>query len=50
LNILIIGAGAIGCLVGGKLAASGQTVMLAGRPHFAEIVSSQGMKNTTSPF
>jgi 2-dehydropantoate 2-reductase len=43
LNTLIIGAGAIGCLVGGKLAASGQPVTLVGRPHFAEIVSTQGI-------
>jgi 2-dehydropantoate 2-reductase len=43
MNILIIGAGAIGCLVGGKLALSGQNVVLAGRPRFAETVRTQGL-------
>lgn len=43
MNLLIIGAGAIGCLVGGKLAASGQRVTLVGRPRFAEIVNAQGL-------
>jgi 2-dehydropantoate 2-reductase len=43
MNILIIGAGAIGCLVGGKLALCGQTVTLAGRPRFAETVRTQGL-------
>jgi 2-dehydropantoate 2-reductase len=43
MNILIIGAGAIGCLVGGKLALCGQIVTLAGRPRFAETVRAQGL-------
>ena len=43
MNILIVGAGAIGCLVGGKLAAHGQTVTLAGRPRFAEAVQARGL-------
>jgi 2-dehydropantoate 2-reductase len=43
MNILIIGAGAIGCLAGGKLALSGQNVTLAGRPRFAEMVRTQGL-------
>jgi 2-dehydropantoate 2-reductase len=42
-NWLIIGAGAIGCLVGGKLAALGENVTLVGRPHFAESVREQGL-------
>jgi len=41
LNILIVGAGAIGCLVGGKLASSSYTVTLVGRPAFAELVRAQ---------
>jgi 2-dehydropantoate 2-reductase len=40
---LIIGAGAIGCLVGGKLAAHGADVTLVGRPRFAETVRQQGL-------
>lgn len=35
-NILVIGAGAIGCLVGGKLAQSGFAVTLAGRTRFVD--------------
>jgi 2-dehydropantoate 2-reductase len=44
LQILIIGAGAIGCLVGAKLADSGQAVTLVGRPRFAELVRTQGVR------
>jgi 2-dehydropantoate 2-reductase len=43
LNILIIGAGAIGCLVGAKLAASGYCVTLVGRPAFADAVRNRGI-------
>ncbi len=43
MNWLIIGAGAIGCLVGGKLAAIGENVTLVGRPRFAERVRAQGL-------
>lgn len=43
MNFLIIGAGAIGCLVGGKLALRGHAVTLVGRPHFAQIVREQGL-------
>jgi len=43
LNFLIIGAGAIGCLVGGKLAQQGHDVTLVGRPHFADQVSENGL-------
>ena len=43
MNILIIGAGAIGCLVGGKLAQSGATLTLVGRPRLAEIIQRQGL-------
>lgn len=44
MKILVIGAGAIGCLVGGKLAQSGQTVTLVGRPAFAATVQRQGLQ------
>jgi len=43
LNFLIIGAGAIGCLVGGKLAQQNHAVTLVGRPRFVEIVRTQGL-------
>ena len=42
LDILIIGAGAIGSLVGSKLAKSGHAVTVAGRPSFAEAVVAHG--------
>jgi 2-dehydropantoate 2-reductase len=44
MNFLIIGAGAIGCLVGGKLALSGADVTLAGRPAFAAAVAERGLQ------
>ena len=40
----MIGAGAIGCLVGGKLALAGETVTLVGRAHFAEAVAKEGLR------
>ena len=43
-NVLIIGAGAIGCLVGSKLALSSQRVTLAGRASFVEQVRARGMQ------
>ncbi len=43
MNVLIIGAGAIGSLVGGKLAAKGHSVTLGGRPRFAAKVREQGL-------
>jgi 2-dehydropantoate 2-reductase len=42
-NVLIVGAGAIGCLIGGKLARANQQVTLAGRPTFVEAVRSRGL-------
>jgi len=45
-SILIIGAGAIGCLVGGKLAMASQGVTLVGRRAFVEQVRAQGLKLT----
>lgn len=43
MNVLIVGAGAIGCLLGGKLARANQQVTLAGRPTFVEAVRSRGL-------
>jgi 2-dehydropantoate 2-reductase len=43
-KILVIGAGAIGCLVGGKLAQAGESVTLVGRPAFAAAVNQNGLR------
>lgn len=43
-NILIVGAGAIGSLVGGKLAQAGEQVTLVGRAAFVEQVRGQGLQ------
>ena len=45
-NILIIGAGAIGSLVGGKLALAQQQVTLVGRRTFVEQVRARGLQLT----
>ena len=44
MNILVIGAGSIGCLVGAKLLLSGHDVTLVGRPRFASAVSKNGLQ------
>ncbi len=44
LHLLVIGAGAIGCLVGGKLAQGGVAVTLAGRQRFADAVTANGLR------
>jgi 2-dehydropantoate 2-reductase len=43
LKFLVIGAGAIGCLVGGKLAQAGYAVTLVGRQSFAAAVQQRGL-------
>ena len=43
MNVLIVGAGAIGCLLGGKLAHANQPVTLVGRRTFVEAVRSRGL-------
>jgi 2-dehydropantoate 2-reductase len=43
MRIVVIGAGAIGGFVGGKLAASGQDVMFVDRPQLVEVVRAQGL-------
>ncbi|MBE2239162.1 MAG: ketopantoate reductase family protein [Caldilineaceae bacterium] len=45
-NVLIIGAGAIGCLVGAKLAQANQRVTLVGRSAFVEQVRARGLQLT----
>ncbi len=44
MKVLIIGAGAIGCLVGGKLAQAGHEVTLVARPGTAAIIRQQGIE------
>ena len=44
MRIVVIGAGAIGGFVGGKLAASGQDVTFVGRPSFVEAVRDKGLR------
>jgi 2-dehydropantoate 2-reductase len=53
MRIVVIGAGAIGGFVGGKLAASGQDVTFVDRPPFVEAVRANGLRiiepdNTTT--
>ncbi|RLT38998.1 MAG: ketopantoate reductase family protein [Chloroflexi bacterium] len=43
-HLLVIGAGAIGCLVGGKLAQAGVPVTLAGRQRFVDAVTANGLR------
>ncbi len=43
LKILIIGAGAIGCFVGGRLAAAGQAVTLLGRSALMDKIAADGL-------
>lgn len=43
LNILVMGAGAIGCFVGGRLAAAGQQVTLVGRPTPMDKIATDGL-------
>ena len=44
INILVFGAGAIGCLVGGALSQAGHQVTLLGRAYLAQAVEKQGLK------
>lgn len=44
LHLLVIGAGAIGCLVGGKLAQGDVAVTLAGRQRFVDAVTANGLR------
>ena len=43
LNILVMGAGAIGCFVGGHLAADGHRVTLVGRARLMQKVAAEGL-------
>ena len=44
MKFIILGAGAIGCYVGGRLAVSGQQVSLVGRPRVVTALSAQGLR------
>lgn len=44
MHIVVVGAGAIGGFVGGKLAAAGHDVTVVGRPPFVEAVRARGLR------
>ncbi|KQO19667.1 2-dehydropantoate 2-reductase [Acidovorax sp. Leaf78] len=46
MNFIVLGAGAIGCYVGGRLAAHGHSVCLVGRPRALEAIALQGLRVT----
>jgi 2-dehydropantoate 2-reductase len=46
MNIIVLGAGAIGCYVGGRLAAAGEKVTLVGRPRTTEPLALSGLTVT----
>lgn len=46
IKTLVIGAGAIGCLVGGRLASAGHEVILLGRPSLKQAVERAGLRLT----
>ncbi|MFQ5341487.1 MAG: ketopantoate reductase family protein [Anaerolineae bacterium] len=44
MRIVVVGAGAIGCLVGGRLAAAGQEVTLVTRAWLADTIATSGLR------
>ena len=46
MKFIVLGAGAIGCYVGGRLAAQGHAVWLVGRPHALDPIAQQGLRVT----
>ena len=44
INVLVVGAGAIGCLVGGRLAAIGCQVTLLGRRSWVSAINAEGLQ------
>ena len=46
MNILVVGAGAIGSVLGGFLAKSGHSVILLGRPWHLDVVDREGLTIT----
>lgn len=46
MHFIVVGAGAIGCYVGGRLAAAGQQVSLVGRPAILADIAAHGLQIT----
>lgn len=46
MHFIVFGAGAIGCYVGGRLAAHGHSVTLVGRAHTLQPIAAQGLRVT----
>ena len=46
MHFIVLGAGAIGCYVGGRLAAHGHSVCLVGRPHALAHIAAHGLRVT----
>lgn len=46
MNIIVLGAGAIGCYVAGRLAAAGERITLVGRPRTVEPIALSGLTVT----
>jgi 2-dehydropantoate 2-reductase len=46
MNIIVLGAGAIGCYMGGRLAAAGEKITLVGRPRTTEPLALKGLTVT----
>ena len=46
MHFIVLGAGAIGCYVGGRLVAQGQAVTLVGRAHALQPIAAQGLRVT----
>jgi 2-dehydropantoate 2-reductase len=50
MKIAVMGAGAVGCYYGGKLARAGHDVVLIGRPQHVEAIERQGLRLETQTF
>ena len=46
MKFIVLGAGAVGCYVGGRLAAQGHAVWLVGRPRALDLIAQQGLRVT----
>ena len=46
MNFIVLGAGAVGCYVGGRLAAAGETVTFVGRPRSIDALATAGLHIT----
>jgi len=43
-DVLVMGAGAVGCYIGGSLASEGLRVLFVGRPHVLEAMERHGLR------